>query len=146
IGMGSGSTNVDQLAAIFAGVAVLSVLVIAAWRLRSWYLAGAAGSGRAARWPVRPDAVATRGDLVRAFEYLALLLLGLDARHRHHLDGADRFGGRSPEPADARRRAADHLAHLYELARYAPEDEPLPESELAAARRDLSFLAGAGAA
>jgi len=35
---------------------------------------------------------------------------------------------------------------LYELARYAPQDEELPETDLAAARRQLSFLAGAGAA
>jgi hypothetical protein len=146
LGMGTGSANADQVAALFVGLGMLAILAVAAWRLRLWYAGGAAGAGRAARWPVRPDAVATRGDLVRAFEYLALLLLGVDARHRHHLDLADRLGGPSPEPADARRRAANHLAYLYELARYAPDDEPLPEAELAAARHDLSFLAGAGAA
>ena len=54
--------------------------------------------------------------------------------------------GRERAADDPRRQAAGHLAHLYELARYAPEDEPLPESEMAAARRDLSLLAGAGAA
>src|SRR5262249_32243535 len=107
-GTGTGSLNADQVAAVFIGIAVLAILVVAAWRLGLW-CAGGPGPARAAHWPVRPDAVATRGDLVRAFEYLALLLLGIEARHRHHLDLADRLGGLSPESADDRRRAANHL-------------------------------------
>jgi hypothetical protein len=97
-------------------------------------------------WPVAPDAVSSREELIRAFEYLALLCLGPVARHLHHLDLASGLGGQqSPEP-ERRRQAADHLARLYEQARYAPGDEPLPEAELTAARRDLCYLAGVAAA
>jgi hypothetical protein len=82
--------------------------------------------------------VTTREDLIRAFEHLAFLRLGLKARHLNHLDLAGRLGdtGDRAEPAA-------RLAHLYEQARYAPADEHLPADELAAARGDLSTLAGA---
>ena len=135
----------EQLARLVVWGIVLAGLAFVAWKLTKMYREAAGGSA-AGRWPVEPGAVATRGDLVRAFEYLALRLLGLDARHRHHLDLADRLGGPAELGDPDRRRAAGHLAHLYELARYAPEDEPLPEAEMAAARRDLSFLAGAAPA
>ena len=117
------------------------------WKLAALYRAEFAEHGRKdqQKWPVQPKDVATRGDLVRAFEFLALRCLGLDAKHRHHLDLANRLGGPSRPASEPRRLAADHLAHLYELARYAPGDEPLAEAELAAARRDLSLLTGAGA-
>jgi hypothetical protein len=96
--------------------------------------AGAAARGwRLGPWPVRPERIASRGDLVKAFEYLACLLLGQEALHRHHLD----LGARLHATA---------LARLYEQARYAPPDEPLPAAELAAARRDLCRLAGVGPA
>lgn len=145
---GSNSLDMEQLARFFVWTAVLAVVGFAGWRVLLWYRAADAErrKGLPRRWPVLPGAVATRGDLVRAFEYLALLVLGLDAQHRHHLDLARRLGTSSSESGDERRQAANHLAHLYELARYAPEDEPLPEAEMAVARRDLSFLAGAGAA
>lgn len=146
-GFSSGSFSVDleQLGRVVLWGLVLSIVAFAGWRLQLWYRGGDA-RGLPRRWPVRPEAVATRGDLVRAFEYLALLLVGVEAKHRHHLELAERLGGPADVPENARRQAANHLAHLYELARYAPVDEPLPETELAAARRDLSYLAGAGAA
>src|SRR5205814_1099425 len=88
-------------------------------------------------WPVRPERVASRGDLVRAFEYLACLLLGPKALTRHHLElGADLGATEAATPA--RRAAAARLARLYEQARYAPPDEPLPDGDLPGARRDLS--------
>jgi hypothetical protein len=91
--------------------------------------------------------VATRQDLVRAFEYLALLVLGPAARACHHLDLAALLGERAPVlNPDVRRGAASALARLYEQARYAPGDEPLGEDDLAAARRDLCLLAGVAAA
>jgi hypothetical protein len=93
-------------------------------------------------WPVRPESVSTRDDLVRAFEYLALLLLGPGARSRNHRAIAAGLG----RDDAARRGAAERLAALYEQARYAPPDEALPEAELAAARADLSLLAGVAAA
>ncbi len=92
-------------------------------------------------WPVLPSQVSTRQDLIRAFEHLAYLCLGRAARTLNHLDVASRLG-RSGEDRAA---AAGRLAHLYEQARYAPPNEPLPADELTAARGDLTALAGAAA-
>ncbi|MBY0524924.1 MAG: hypothetical protein K2R98_16080 [Gemmataceae bacterium] len=93
-------------------------------------------------WPVNPAAVATREELVRAFEYLSLLLLGRSARSWNHLEIATRLGGTEVE----RQQAAEALAALYERARYAPGDEPMAPEALAAFRRDLSLLAGTATA
>jgi hypothetical protein len=109
-------------------------LPIVARRLERW---------RLGPWPVLPEAVKTRAELVRAFEYLSLLLLGPVARSWNHRMIADRLA--EPGSAFARQaEAAVRLAGLYERARYAPADEVLPEPALRAARQDLSFLAGTG--
>jgi hypothetical protein len=131
----------------------LVVLALVLWKAgrRREGLAGAEGDGwHLGPWPVAPGGVAGRQDLIRAFEYLALLCLGPEAATCNHLDLADRLGS-SPSPTDGldtnlRRQAAERLARLYEQARYAPGDAPLPEEELAAARRDLCYLAGVAAA
>jgi hypothetical protein len=93
-------------------------------------------------WPVAPDAVSTRADLVRAFEYLSVLRLGTAARTWNHREIAARLGAEAPQ----RRQAAEELASVYEHARYAPEHEPLPDETLSAARRALCFLAGVASA
>jgi hypothetical protein len=93
-------------------------------------------------WPVLPEAVRTRDDLVRAFQYLALLRFGLAACSRNHREIADGLG----EGDSIHRAAAERLAGLYEQARYAPPDEALPDADLAGARADLSLLAGVAAA
>jgi hypothetical protein len=93
---------------------------------------------------VNPAAIRTREDVVRAFEYLALLRLGPGARPRHHRDLALKLGGSEAvalAPPD-RRRAALELAELYERARYTPPQDPWPESAVTAARRNLCSLAG----
>jgi hypothetical protein len=126
------------------GVLVLLSLVAAGqigwllwWRQRQ----AKARQTRAARgaWPVLPNAVRTREDLIRAFEYLSVLRLGDEVRSWNHRAIAAELGGAEAE----RRRAADVLAAVYEQARYAPADGPLAEAALAAARRELSLLAGA---
>jgi hypothetical protein len=131
------------MAALIIVIAALSVF--AAWGLwrfgppTRWRRAGS--NEALGPWPVSPHAVHTRAELIRAFEYLAVLLLGRSARTLNHLDIAAGLVIREPD----RRDAADRLAHAYEQARYAPPDEPLPEEELLAARRDLCLLAGAAA-
>jgi hypothetical protein len=95
-------------------------------------------------WPVDPGAVASRDDVVHAFEYLALLRLGIGARTANHLAVAARLG--AAESDAARRGAAAELARLYERARYEPGIVSLDESQIAAARRDLKLLARAAAA
>jgi hypothetical protein len=137
--------NAEDLGRVLMWGLVLLACGLAAWKVASWYRDSARQRRFADGWPVPPSGVRTRGDLVRAFEYLALWCLGVDARHRNHIDLAGRLGD-AGQSDDTRRRAANNLAHIYELARYAPEDELLTEAEMAAARQDLSYLAGAAAA
>lgn len=94
-------------------------------------------SWRLGPWPVAPGSVASRADLIRAFEHLTLLKLGPEARSWNHLDIAAVLGGEVTE----RRQAAERLAALYERARYAPERESLPADALPSARRELVYLA-----
>jgi hypothetical protein len=82
--------------------------------------------------------VATRQELIQAFEYLSLLRCGEPARAWHHHAIADRLGGTEAE----RREAAERLAALYEQARYAPAAGTEPD--WSAARGPLTTLAGAG--
>jgi hypothetical protein len=66
-----------------------------------------------------------------------LLKLGPAARSRNHLALAAALGGKKEEGL----RAADHLAALYELARYAPDPDPISDEAFTAARRELCYLA-----
>jgi hypothetical protein len=135
-------------AAIWLAGAVLAAVL--AWKLlTARRLAGATNGQPAWRlgpWPVDPAEVATRQDLIRAFEYLSLLVFGPVARAWNHRDIAFRLGEQPGDASDERRRAADHLAALYERARYAPPADALPDGEAREARRDLCLLAGVACA
>jgi hypothetical protein len=136
------------------GMGFLWLLFLAGAALLIWKLIGRQRERMAATqarqwlgpWPIAPTAVRTREELVRAFEYLALLVLGPAARAYHHLEVAGQLGQQPALDAERRREAADHLARVYEKARYAPVDEPLPDEELASARRELCLLAGVAGA
>jgi hypothetical protein len=121
---------------------VLGLAAVLLWRVLRGSAESRADGGerrwRLGPWPVDPRTVATRADLVRAFEHLSLLKLGPAARHWNHLEIAAGLGGREAD----RRIVADHLASLYEHARYAPDGEALPPESVLAARRELLFLAG----
>ena len=130
-----------------AGQALLWVTLVALMGVVLWRLArrgawratdSGAGAWRLGPWPVHPARVATRGELVRAFEYLALLRLGRAALVWNHREIAAQLA-----LADsARGQAADELAALYEQARYAPGEGQLAPPDLDAARRNLCLLAG----
>ena len=134
---GSGSVLV-----VLLGVLLLALIL---WRGREW-LSSTRRAGRSSwqlgPWPVRPEDVTTRGDLVRAFEYLALLCLGPAARTCHHLELGRRIGGQPALDAERRRESAAVLSRLYERARYTPDREPLPGEDVRRARRELAYLAG----
>ncbi|HJT77254.1 MAG TPA: hypothetical protein VJ739_08630, partial [Gemmataceae bacterium] len=136
--------GLGQLALILAVALGFGALL---WRLLVWQggrrPVGTAERWRLGPWPVRPNAVRTRADLVRAFDHLALLLLGPVARSWNHLLIAARLG---EDRKGERRQAAADLARLYEQARYAPPDEVLADADLAAARHHLCLLAGVHAA
>src|SRR5262249_198677 len=109
--------------ALLAGVGVLLWALI----VRPRWVGAGQDSWRLGPWPVRPSAVRTRGDVVKAFEYLALLLLGRKVSTSHHLDIAGKLGTSQDDPSGRRQNAAQELADLYEHARYAPPDEQLSE-------------------
>jgi hypothetical protein len=120
---------------------ILAALLVGlvAWHFlgrRRKALAAAADDGLGP-WPVRPDAVATRGELVRAFDYLALWKLGADVRSWNHQAIAHRFVERSPIFAGV----AVSLAALYEQARYTDGAEPLTPADRDLAQRCLVQLA-----
>jgi hypothetical protein len=101
-------------------------------------LGRAPGSVESARrlgpWPVDPARIATRTELIQAFEYLARFRLGDEVLSWNHRAVAQRLGqDRGADDAGA-------LAQLYELARYTVGDEALAPSEQTAARRCLAAL------
>jgi hypothetical protein len=124
--------------AMLAGIGVVIVCVML-WRLFGGRLSPTVGGNRVlGPWPLDPSRVATRAELIQAFEYLSLLHCGEPARAWHHRAIADCLGGNEAD----RRDAAARLAELYEQARYAPAAGGEPD--WSAARGPLSFLAGAG--
>jgi hypothetical protein len=89
-------------------------------------------------WPIDPRQINTREDVVKAFEYLSVLICGPSAKMWTHGTIADALS----ELATTHGETAVMLARLYELARYAPLDEPLTPDELIEARNLVCGLAG----
>jgi hypothetical protein len=89
-------------------------------------------------WPVDPREINTREDVVKAFEYLSVLICGPSAKTWTHGTIADAL----TDLATTHGETAVMLARLYELARYAPLDEPLTREELLEARKLVCSLAG----
>ncbi len=89
-------------------------------------------------WPIDPRAINTREDVVKAFEYLSVMICGPAARTWTHSTIAEELA----VLARTHGETATKLARLYELARYAPLDEPLTRAELLEARRLVCDLAG----
>jgi hypothetical protein len=98
-------------------------------------LAGAAGPPP---WPLDPREINSREDVVKEFEYLSVMICGPGARMWTHSTIADELS----VLAETHGEVAVKLARLYELARYAPLDEPLTRAELLEARRLVCDLAG----
>lgn len=145
----SSATSGDSWAPALISLLMLSLLLLLlAKRIARTKAQAGSGAGDAWRlgsWPVAPNAVATRQDVIRAFEYLALLRLGPTAATCHHRELAQRLAEQDNSLV-GRRQAADMLAGLYEQARYAPVDETLSPEELSDARHTLTLLAGVTAA
>jgi hypothetical protein len=133
-----------------AGIAGVAVLV---WRFFGRYLVEEDPIAKARRqlgpWPVQPSAVASKEDLIRAFEYLSVLRIGPEARNWNHRHIAQNLGTgnrlssrRDSQSAPVYPKEAEELASLYERARYTPPEDSLPESAFMQARHDIRLLAG----
>jgi hypothetical protein len=123
----------------------LFVLIVLAFLVAVWYWlrrqktgATAAAMANLGSWPVQPAAVSTRAELVQAFDYLALLTLGLDARSWNHHAVVRQWTAHVPACAES----ASALASLYEHARYTDGDT-LTDPQRDQARRSLLTLAEA---
>jgi hypothetical protein len=133
----------DSGGTLFLGAAAIGLVAVLIWSMnRRAELAAQATPGAGGRahwqvgpWPVAPDSLASREDIIRAFEYLCVLKLGPEARAWNHRQAAKRLG------TDDRASTALHLAGLYERARYAPEAEGFSERAIMDARGDLSRMA-----
>jgi len=90
-------------------------------------------------WPVRPEAVSTRAELILAFDYLALWTLGLGVKSWNHHAVASLWLEQAPDCAVS----ATTLAHIYEQARYTDGAELLPEVQRERARQSLLQIAEA---
>jgi hypothetical protein len=139
--LGGAPPNGRTLAQGSIWLAVLGLAALGCWYVlrRKWHAAGqTAAAAQLGPWPVDPAQVRTPAELIRAFEYLSVLMLGSAARSWNHRTIAAQLSG----PDVPARQAADELAFLYEQARYAPPADQLPDEALAMARRALCFLAG----
>jgi hypothetical protein len=141
------NVTIPSATVIDRGLQILWVVVIVVAGILVWKLLGGSipGVGQASRrgwrigpWPVRPGAVSSRQEIIQAFEYLSFLRLGPKAKSQNHLDLAAHLG----QSTSQHRQSAIRLAAVYEQARYTPVDEPLSADALAAARNELTFLAG----
>lgn len=125
--------------AIWILVIVLCALIggrLLRWRARAGASALRTGLGP---WPVRPEAVASRADLVQAFDYLAIGTLGPNAAPWNHHAVANRWREAYPARADS----AAALETLYEQARYTAGPDALTDRERDLARRSLALIAEA---
>jgi hypothetical protein len=123
---------------LLALIIVGGVIAWRFWKAKDARRKDSFGLGGLAGWPVDPWRITTREEVVKAFEYLSILICGPIARSWTHTTIADALAELATTHADT----AMMLARLYELARYTPVDEPLTTTELAEARRLVCRLAG----
>ncbi len=134
-----GPRSVSILNVLFWAV-VIGIVVIVGWRLfgRIGSVASSHAAGAAlGPWPIDPTLIATRTQLIKGFDYAAILLIGGEARSWNHQAIARVLAGNSTHAA-----AAQELASLYEQARYTIGPEQLSDAQQSAARRHLCLLAG----
>jgi hypothetical protein len=115
------------------------LFLLSAWQALRWRRRAAQAAPERATlgpWPVQPEAVGTRRELIQAFDYLALWTLGLSAQSWNHQAVARRWGEQAPLHLESARS----LASLYEQARYTDGVEELTGEERDLARRTLLQL------
>jgi hypothetical protein len=137
--------NIGGAGGAHFGETLLWALVIGGTLLLAWQLAKnlrLAAPSPAVQvplgpWPVDPATVATRAQLIQAFDYLAILLLGTTVRSWNH-----RAITRKLTDSTQQGTAAVELALIYEQARYTPGPDLLSAQDQSVARNHLCLLAG----
>ena len=137
-----GGPSLPSFSAWAIWILLLLLFLMAGWRMLRWSKRSAAAAAERAQlgpWPVCPEAVSTRAELVLAYDYLALLTLGVGVQSWNHHAIARRWRERSPACA----QPGDALTLLYEQARYTQGVEALTQSQRDQARAYLLQLAEA---
>ncbi len=139
---GAGLAGLGSLGTVVLVLVVAAVVGFLIWKFlplireaRNRRLQPLPGQGP---WPVDPRTIRDREGLVRAFEYLSVLVCGNGAVVWNHVTIAEALREALPD----REHLAEPLARLYAVARYTPLREEIPESAFAEARRCLCQLAG----
>jgi hypothetical protein len=135
IGAPRGMAGAEML--LWIGIVVISLVLL-------WRLAKKIGLDRPnlsrrndlGPWPVDPANIVTRAQLVKAFDYLAVLRLGVEVRPWNHRAIAGQMSATTNEGC-----AVDELTGLYELARYTEGADTLTEPQQMLARRHVTLLA-----
>ena len=118
------------------------VCLLAGWQTMRWTKRmEASPDGRivVGPWPVKPEQVSTRAELVQAFDYLALRTLGLEVKSWNHQAVARRWCEKLPTCAPL----TQALALLYEQARYTDGVGALSAPQRDQSRQSLRQLAEA---
>ncbi len=144
-GSGGGAGGFDLSSGAWPVVIFVAVLVIAVGGFMLWRywpqiqarMDGPKPVGGLGAWTIDPRNVKDRETLVKAFDYLSVLICGDGARVWNHMTIADAFRENVPGAAPF----ADPLARLYALARYSPANEPISPADIAEARGYLCRLA-----
>ena len=126
--------------ALLAALTLLVIALILGLRRRGTAAADWPSSLRKIRDlpPVDPQQIRSAADVVRAFEWWSVHLLGPAARNWTHATIAQALHRK----AAVQKEQAEELAQLYELARYAPEATELPPQVWNRARHILCQWAG----
>jgi hypothetical protein len=144
-GWGAPSVSLPNLSGARVAETLVWAVIVIVTAMLAWHVAKNAGTRRshglvprsAGPWPVDPSQVATRGQLIQAFEDLAIRTLGAEARSWNHRTIAGELGA-----ASGHHVTAQELAYLYEEARYTAGPDLLDADARRAARRQLCLLAG----
>lgn len=138
----NGSGGIGGLSGSWFTVVILGLVVLGAFLLW-WFLRDAKATESLALgkglgpWPIDPRSINSREDVVKAFEYLSVLICGTAAKMWTHGTIAEALTNLAVTQGEI----AVKLARLYELARYAPLDEPLTRLEVIEARQIVCDLA-----
>jgi hypothetical protein len=123
---------------VVLGVAIVGGLIVMWWLSRNSKAQRDKLQRDLGEWPVDPRNIVTREELVKAFEYLSVWICGPKAKMWTH----STIGEALTQLAATHGQTAMKLARLYELARYAPREEPLTRHEVIEARHIICELGG----
>ena len=123
---------------VVLGMVIAALIIRQRWRRTTWLSWSPLPLRVRDQQPVDLRQIRTPEELVRAFEWWSVHLLGPEARHWTHAKIAQALH----QKAAWQKEQIEELARLYELARYAPEARKLPPEVWIQGRHILCLWAG----